>query len=87
MAQTQQHAYDLWHYDLLNERNIVDEHGFSMEDYETLEQSLDKPQEHRKNKHQKHRITRQALDSFVDQRRWEKEFNDLFGDLTAGDES
>lgn len=81
MAHTQQHPYDLWHYDEMNEENIVDEHGFTVNDYEALEESLDKSQVHRKNKHHKQRVTRQSLDSFIEQRRWDKQYNDLFGEL------
>ena len=82
MATNQQHPYDLWHYDALhNEKNMADEHGFSMNDYEALEQFLDKAQVHRKNKHHKKRVTRQSLDSFIEQRRWDKQYNDLFGEL------
>ncbi|MHA7841085.1 MAG: hypothetical protein ACX932_04375 [Gammaproteobacteria bacterium] len=82
MAEGQQHPYDLWHYDMLySEDNRVDEHGFSANDYEALEKSLDKAQCHRKNKHHKQRVTRQSLDTLIEQRRWDKQYNDLFGEL------
>lgn len=70
---------DLWQYEEFDDEDLMDEHGFTTDDYEALAYSLDNKMP-RKYKSSKPKITRQCLDSYIEKRRWEKQYKDLFGE-------